>query len=399
MQSLKPQSVLTPEERSQKRKILIRDAVALLTLLVITAALFTATLFLFRSFSNLRSRLGKRWLTRGEAALHSDRPDLAVEDLRSALAYSPGQRSIEIELAEALAAAGRTQEAISYFNTLWEAEPGNGTINLQLARLAVKQKNQTAALENYRASIYGTWEGDGTIRRREVRLELIDYLISIGHFDEARSELLIALGNAPDDPKVKLDIAALMEKAGDPFNAAEIYKTTLRHSPPNLVALLGAGRTTLEMGHFAEARNYLQKTLAQPGAASELAQQLPEIHDLLNDAVQTLLLYPSPALSQLAQAERTLKDRNLAHTRLNECLTDQPDQAQKPEIAAVLARWQLENPKLGIPELKSNPALRGSELQLVYDTEQAADKYCGTATGDNARLSRIAANPGAVETE
>ena len=121
MQLLRPQTVLTPEERSQKRKLIAKDTISLLTMVFVTAALFTATLFLFRAFSNLRAQLAQRWLKQGEAALHSGHPELAVEDLRSALAYSPGQRNIEVELAEALAGAGRIQEATSYFNTLWEA--------------------------------------------------------------------------------------------------------------------------------------------------------------------------------------------------------------------------------------------------------------------------------------
>src|SRR5271170_6180994 len=141
MQSLNPQSTLTAEERSQKRKLVVRDTVALLTLLIVTLVLFTATVFLYRAFSDMRDRLAQRWLERGEAALHSGHPAEAVEDLRSALAYAPGQRNIEIDLAEALAGAGRTQEATSYFTTLWEAEPGSGIINLQLARLAARQGN------------------------------------------------------------------------------------------------------------------------------------------------------------------------------------------------------------------------------------------------------------------
>ena len=139
----------------------------------------------------------------------------------------PGSEDIEIDLAEALAGAGRTQEATSYFTTLWEAEPGSGIINLQLARLAARQGNESEALERYRASIYGNWEGDGTVRRRSVRLELIDYLIDRHRYSQAQGELIIAAGNAPDDPAIKLQIAALMEKAGD----AERREPDLQDNP------------------------------------------------------------------------------------------------------------------------------------------------------------------------
>jgi tetratricopeptide (TPR) repeat protein len=402
MPLLKSQSVLTPEERSQKRKIVIRDSVALFTLLLITLALFTSTVFLFRSFTNLRSRLAKRWLDRGEAALHSGHPEYAVEDLRSALAYSPGQRSIEIELAEALAGAGRIQEATSYFNTLWEAEPGSGIINLQLARLAAREGNQIEALDHYRASIYGTWEGDGTTRRRDVRIELIDYLIGIHRYDQARSELIIAAGNSPDDPALRIQIAKLMEKAGDPANAAVIYKAILQHGAPNLAALEGAGRTSFALGNYVQARDYLVKALNHPGGNAESAQTRQDLHDLLEEAIQTLLLYPSPALSSRAQAERTLRDRNLVFQRLQECKLPVPDTGTlvaDPALAPIYAQWQQlpAGSKLTVPMLQQDEDLRRTVIQLVYETDRAADKTCGPATGENALLSRIARNPGAVE--
>lgn len=410
MQLLKPQSVLNPEERAQKRKLVFKDSLALLTLSLITLALFTATLFLFRSFSELRSRLARRWLARGEVALHAGHFASAVEDLRSALAYSPGQRSIEVELAEALAGAGRTQEATSYFNTLWEAEPGNGVINLQLARLAVAQQDQSSALEHYHASIYGTWEGDGAIRRREVRLELINYLIATHRLDQARSELLIAYGNAPDDLAIKLQIAALMEKAADPTDALRIYKTILQHGPPNLEALEGAGRAAFALGNYVQARDYIEKALAHPAGASESAQSRQDLRDLLDQAIATLLLYPSPALSTRAQAERVLHDRSLVFDRLQECgvplpgspaatAPSQPQRTVDPSLGAVLAQWQAlpGSSKLTVPTLQKDADLRSSVQGLVYATELAADKPCGPPTPEDTLLHNIAGNPGAVE--
>ncbi len=405
MQLLRSQTALTTEERSQKRKIIVRDSISLFTLLIVTAALFTATVFLFRSFSNLRAQLAQRWLGRGEAALHSGHPELAVEDLRSALAYSPGARAIEVELAEALAGAGRTQEATSYFNTLWEAEPGNGIINLQLARLAAKQHDPDGALEHYHAAIYGTWEGDGSVRRRDVRLELTNYLISLQRFNHARAELLIALGNAPDDPAIKLQIAGLMEKAGDAANASAIYKSLLQHGAPNLAALEGAGRTAFALGYFAQARDYLEKALAHPAVAGESAQARQDIHDLLDEAVQTLLLYPSPHLSRRAQAERVFRDRNIVFDRLRACgvpLPGEPGTATvDPSLEALLQKWQ-DLPgwsKISVPRLEEDEALQQSVIQLVYELELAADKQCGPAAGENVLLHRIAANTEAVEAE
>src|SRR5580704_19797105 len=149
--------------------------------------------------------------------MRDGKPKAAIDALSSALAHAPGQRNIEIQLAEALASAGRLQEAGVYFNALLESQQGDGLINLQLARLASRQGNESQAIEDYQKAIYGSWEGDGYVRRREVRFELINYLISHQRFDQARNELLVASGNASeDDITVQLDIARAMEQAQDP---------------------------------------------------------------------------------------------------------------------------------------------------------------------------------------
>src|SRR5581483_2433209 len=148
----------------------------------------------------------------------SGHPKEAVDALRSALAYVPSRDS-EIELATALAAAGRTQEAMAYFNTLWESAPGDGTINLQLARLYVRVGNEKLAVLHYRSALDGTWQGNGYDRRREIRLEMSRYLLSRHEVDEARTQILIANSNAPDDPAIKIEIAGLLEQANDPQSA------------------------------------------------------------------------------------------------------------------------------------------------------------------------------------
>src|SRR5580704_13606245 len=181
---------------------------------------------------------------------------------RRRLAFAPNDRSTAIKLAEALASAGRIQEATVYFNALLENQQGSGLINLQLARLAARQGNENQAIEDYQKAIYGSWEGDGYVRRREVRFELINYLIAHNRLDQARSELLVASGNAPeDDISVQLEIARLMEQADDPSDALHLYRVILRRHNSLQEALEGAGRTAFQMGRYLEAKKYLGRAL------------------------------------------------------------------------------------------------------------------------------------------
>ena len=239
-------------------------------LAVLTALLAVLTNYLYQSYASHQVELANRWLERGQQAMRDGKPQAAIDALSSALAYAPGQRTIQIQLAEALASAGRLQEASVYFNALLETQQGDGLINLQLARIAARQGNESQAIEDYQRAIYGSWEGDGYVRRRSVRLELINYLISKQRLDQARNELLVASGNAPDDDiTVQLDIARTMEQAQDPSDALNLYKKILRHHASLREALEGAGRTAFQLGRYLEAKRYLAHALEGPGVDQE----------------------------------------------------------------------------------------------------------------------------------
>ena len=384
-------TVLTPEERLARRKLIIRDAISLLTLFLITGVILVLTWLLHRSFEDHREELGNRWRHRGEIALEQNHPQEAVEALRSALAYVPN-RQTEIDLAMALGQAGRTVEATAYFNTLWDTAPGDAIINLQLARLAVKAGNEAQAVRHYEAAIDGTWQGNGFDRRREVRLELARYYISRHELDRARTQLLIAASNAPDDPAIKLGIGALLEKAGDLPNALGVYRSLAALKPQPLDALAGAGRTAFNLGMYRVAADYLSRLMAHvahlPDAEKNAARAM------LDTSSRILLLYPAYDQPARIRAQRILNARNIAHQRLTTCTTDHPI---TPQMTALITRWGQLPARLTVQRLEQKPDLEQSILQLVYDTETTTAQSCGAPSGDDALLLRIAQNPAAVE--
>ncbi len=386
--------ILTPEERLARRKLIIRDAISLLTLFLITAVIFALTLLLFRSFTTHREELGQRWRSRGEKAMLSGHPNEAVDALRSALAYVPS-RDTEIELASALAAAGRTQEATVYFNTLWESAPGDGMINLQLARLNAKVGNEQLAVLHYRAALDGTWQGNGYDRRREIRLELARYLLSRHETGQARTQILIAASNAPDDPAIKIEIAGLLEQANDPQNALDLYRALAARKLAPLAALEGAGRTAFVLGRYRVAAEYLGRALAGSQAASLPDNEKMADRDMLDTSLHILLLYPAYTLTPRDRAARVLAAKGIGRNRLVDCATTSA--AAPSQLAPLVTRWEQLPPRLTVLDLEQNPDLEQSTMQLVYDTETLSTQICGPASGDDALLLRIARNPNAVE--
>jgi tetratricopeptide (TPR) repeat protein len=441
-------SPLTARDRAERRHLIITDTLSLVTLFAITALLAVLTNYLYQSYASHQIALADRWLQRGDQAMRDNKPLAAIDALRSALAYAPGDRSTQIKLAQALASAGRIQEATVYFNTLLETEQGSGLINLQLARLAARQGNESQAIDDYQRAIYGNWEGDGYVRRRDVRFELIHYLISRQHLDRARSELLVASGNAPeDDITVQLQIARAMEVAQDPNDAYRLYRGILRRHPTLREALDGAGRTAFQRGRYLEAKRYLGHALEGPGLDQEpVAGEVAQSREELSEASRLLLLYPSSRLPQRERNTRVMADRKLAVARLAECtamkasvpaadsakdatppssetspktasnalqslashFARHPSQpAEKPAesapevdpLQALAARWQQQPAKLNLDDLNADPDLAQAQIQLIYDTEVTTQQVCGAPTGDDALLLKIAQAPNQVEEE
>jgi tetratricopeptide (TPR) repeat protein len=316
-------SPLSAGDRIERRRLIISDSLALVTLFAITALLAVLTNYLYQSYASHQVKLADRWLQRGEQAMRDGKPQAAIDALSSALAFDSNQRNTEIKLAEALASAGRIQEATVYFNSLLESQQGSGLINLQLARLAARQGDESQAIDDYQRAIYGNWEGDGYVRRRGVRFELIKYLIERQHLDQARSELLVASGNAPeDDISVQLEIARTMELAQDPGDALHLYKTILRRHPSLREALEGAGRAAFQIGRYMEAKRYLSHVLEGPGVDQEPAAAIAKNRDSLKEATRLLALFPSSRLRPSERIARVLTDRKLAMARLAECTQD-----------------------------------------------------------------------------
>lgn len=370
---------------------MLRDSLSILSLTFATVVLFFITLFLFRSSSAHRANLAERWSDRGRAALDASRPAEAIVDLRTALTYAPGTRAYQFLLAQALGEAGDTEESYQYFLTLWDTEPGSGLINLQLARLAVQRKNRQDAVNFYRASIYGTWEGDGVARRAEVRLELARYLIQVGNLQAARLELLIAGGNAPDDYDRDMAVAGLLEQTQDTADAWTYYQRAIAARPGDIAALVAAGRLAYQAGDYQDANRLLSRAQDSRLAARVPAAAYSDDLAIMDNAARILQLLPPSAEDPRERAARILADREIARKRLDACAAHlAPDDTTLEDLKS---RWSGDDGKAGDAELQRDPGLADSAMQLVYDTEVQTARACGAPAGDDALLLKLATTP------
>lgn len=397
---------LTPAERIQRRRLIVQDTLALVGLTLIAICLAVLTYFLFHSFQDHRSVVEKRWYARGEEALAAGRPADAVGDFRSALSFSSANKSYQMALAEALAASGRTEEASVYFSTLHETEPGDGFLNLQLARLAVRRRDPQQAIEYYRDALNGLWYAQGTERRRQIRLELAKYLLSLGRTNDAQGELLAAEGNSLDHPGAIFAIANLLRSADDPSDAMTAYQRVERHrsaSPHQILASLDAeSQIAAALGQYkraAQALNrYMMKARQFPSAGMAIQKQAAE--QQLDKYQRMLQLIPFYSLPPKLHVIRVLQDAEIAHRRYVGCLKDlqsrKDPHADEPDLLALATQWT----QLGSPNahaLAGNAPLQQRVMDWTSQSELLTAKLCGAPTGDDALLLQLAKTPDKTE--
>lgn len=373
---------------------MVRDSVTLIGLIVVTAILFAITLFLFRSFMAHRQELAQRWSERGRAAIDSGHPEQAIVAFRTALSYAPDERSYELMLAQALGDAGHTDESYTYFQGLWETAPGDGLINLRLARLADKKADTQGAIHYYRASIYGTWEGDGTVRRREVRMELARYLIAHHDVNAARAEMVIAEGNNPNDAGFALTLAEMMRQADVPKDALSYYERALVLEPGNVAALEGAGRLRYEEGDFEESYRLLEQAARErsaKGGSGAPGFAAPDIDAMRKNAERILALAPSKKLSEGERVTRILALRDLAKRRFEGCSAKAAaDDGVSSPLLGLGGRWARKEAMAGRRALLKNAEEQDALVKLIADTEVQTSAACGAPSGDDALVLLLA---------
>jgi len=130
------------EKFSSYRQYLRQRPVMLALLTGFTLLFILGVTGLSRAYRAQREALGNRWFARGVADLNAKNFDAAVTEFRAALLYARDDYNYQLNLAEALIGAKQTGQASAYLLNLWDREPGNGQVNLELARIAA-QKGQT----------------------------------------------------------------------------------------------------------------------------------------------------------------------------------------------------------------------------------------------------------------
>ena len=365
-------------------RVYIKQQPVILALLAVFGVLFfLGVAGLSRAYHAQREALGNRWFNRGVADLQARRYDSAMTEFRSALLYSRDNYDYQLDLAEALIGLGRTVEAYSYLVNLWEQEPENGLVNLELARIAAQRGQTEQAQRYYHNAIYAVWPGDQEAKRRETRLELIEYLLSINAKAQAQAELIALEENLGEDPALQRRVGDLFLRAQDYEHALAAYRVSLRFDRPNEAALAGAGWAAFQFGRYSLAERYLQAAVAENRNDTQSAERLKTTQ---------LVLRMDPFRLQISAVERArivVEAFASAGRRLSSCATPKSSAEATALQPSLADDWAKMKPRISEQELRRNPDLVEQAMGLVFEIERQTSATCGTATGEDLALLLI----------
>jgi tetratricopeptide (TPR) repeat protein len=368
-------------KRFDLQPYLRREPVTLALLTGLTIILFAVVTGLSSLYHRQQESLAGRWATRGLDDLSARRFGAAVVAYRTALMYSRGDFTYQLNLAEALVGDHRADEAYAYLINLRERQPENGLVNLQLARIEAARGHTDSALRYYHNAIYAIWPGNQEAQSRSARLELIHLLLQTNDKAQADSELIALAANLGEHAD-HTQAGQLFLQADDDQRALEQFRLALQRNRHDVAAMAGAGNAAFQLGRYRVAEQYLRRAAAAGDKSSVSQLKLAEL--VLNmDPFRTPL--------RAAERRRIIMDAFTAvGARLKACGKPGPFTVPADELAALTQSWSQLKPRINERDLNRDPDLGNNAMSLAFNIERETSGMCGGMTDTDTALLLIA---------
>lgn len=359
-----------------------REVFLLLVLTVVALGAYFGTLAFAKAYDGMKAGYALSWYQEGERFLQAGRPDQAVAAFRKATVNDRGQRHYMLALAHALETDGRDNEALQLLLQMRDTAPEDPEINVELGRIAMRQKNLQEVVRYDHNALYGIWTGDDIdLRRIQVRRELIEFLIAQHARDQALAEILALAAHLNNTPASHLELGALFARAGDPQRALLHFRSVLHEEPRNAEGLQGAGKAAFAIGDYKQAYRLLSEAAALDPDSKNMLSVAGLVVD--NDPLQ-------PRLAGQERDRRVLADFDHAAQHLQDCLAQQTTTASNAQLIQAQGKLAAFHSSLTAARLRSNPNVLFDALELIYEAEIATAKSCGPPQGIDLALSLIA---------
>ena len=373
------------ERLSRVRLYLRQRPVMLVLLTALTVVFFVFVAALSRAYKDQQTALGSRWFQRGVTDLNGKRYQAAITDFRAALLYSRDNYTYQLHLAEALLGMNRRAEASAYLLNLWDRQPEDGLVNLELARIAAQKGQLQQAIRHYHDAVYAVWPSQQEIQRRDARLELIELLLRNNAKAQAQAELIGLSESADEDPAQLNLLGDLFMRAQDYEHAVAEYRTSLKADAHNAKTLAGAGYAAYELQQYSLAEHYLQDAIKRDPNDKESAERLKTTE---------MVLRMDPYQRQISQTERdrlVMEAFTTAGQRLQHCAVPSGDGVGGSAVqgGTLSDEWSALKPQITPRGLQRSSGVADQAMDLVFRIERQTSLSCGAPSGPDLALLLI----------
>jgi tetratricopeptide (TPR) repeat protein len=372
-------------ERCAQRSVLrlVRREIALLTFLSFLAVVvYMGTRSLEASNRRVRENVAARWFKEGQRDLQTGHASEAVAAFRKSAVNDRTSRVYLLSLAKALEASDRDTEAQELLLQVRENIPENPGINVELARIAAREKNVSEALRYYHNALYGVWTGDDVdTQRQAVRRELIEFLFTQNAKEQALAETVALAAHVPDTPAARLELGDLFLREKDATSALQNYRETLHHDPRNQMALRGAGEAAFHLGDYSSARRMLAALIQPDIKANDMLETARLV--LENDPLE-------PHLTEAQRLDRARKDMESVSRRVDQCLAQPANATALQPLRSLQSKLAVQAQALQSAQKHPVPNVVFSSLELIYNAENAVSTACGPLSAQDTALLLVA---------
>ncbi len=315
-------------------------------------------------------------------------PEKTISELKEVVNLEPNNTEANYKLARLLLSRGQIDDSIRVIERAKSSPPASVAFLTLLGDAYFRKGNADKAEENYQLALSAQKDNvDATLglakvsqsrgdtkatlaylsQAREVASNSPEVLykvgvaaLSLGFFDDARSDLEQAVKLKPDEPAYLIALGAAWLKKPDLFAGEQAFQRALELQPDNAQAQLYLGYVLYKQKKFSEAKGYLEKTIKADSSAPEpfyyLGLILQEENEdeqavaLLEKALQVLPSFANAHVA-LGASYLKLKDYPRAQKELELGAKLNPDDSKAHyQLAVLYAR--LKDPKRAQAEMQ-----------------------------------------------